>query len=113
MTNAALEFDYLVLGGGSAGSAVASRLTEDPSVTLALLEAGDKGNDWVIRTPLAGALMVPSKLHNWAFRTVPQVGLNGRQGYQPRRAAGFWVARGRCRRRSLVRPWCLLDQVLS
>lgn len=84
MTNAALEFDYLVLGGGSAGSAVASRLTEDPSVTLALIEAGDKGNDWVIRTPLAGALMVPSKLHNWAFRTVPQVGLNGRQGYQPR-----------------------------
>ncbi len=78
------EFDYLVLGGGSAGSAVASRLTEDPSVSLCLLEAGDRGDDWVIRTPLAGALMVPTRLHNWAFRTVPQPGLNGRQGYQPR-----------------------------
>jgi len=84
MTSAAREFDYLVLGGGSAGSAVASRLSEDPSVSVCLFEAGDKGTDWVIRTPLAGALMVPSKLHNWAFRTVPQVGLNGRQGYQPR-----------------------------
>ena len=78
------EFDYLVLGGGSAGSAVAGRLTEDPSVSLCLLEAGGRGDDWVIRTPLAGALMVPTRLHNWAFRTVPQPGLNGRQGYQPR-----------------------------
>jgi len=84
MTDTNRDFDYLVLGGGSAGSAVASRLTEDPSVTLCLLEAGDRGDDWVIRTPLAGALMVPSKLHNWAFRTVPQAGLGGRQGYQPR-----------------------------
>jgi choline dehydrogenase-like flavoprotein len=53
MTNPTREFDYLVLGGGSAGSAVASRLTEDPSVTLCLLEAGDRGNDRVIETPLA------------------------------------------------------------
>jgi choline oxidase len=36
------EFDYLVLGGGSAGSAVAGRLTEDPSVTLCLIEAGPR-----------------------------------------------------------------------
>ena len=84
MTNPTREFDYLVLGGGSAGSAVASRLTEDPSVTLCLLEAGDRGNDRVIETPLAGALMVPTKLHNWAFETVPQPGLDGRRGYQPR-----------------------------
>jgi choline dehydrogenase-like flavoprotein len=84
MSDVKREFDYLVLGGGSAGSAVASRLTEDPSVTLCLFEAGDRGDDWVIRTPLAGALMVPSKLHNWGFKTVPQPGLNGRRGYQPR-----------------------------
>ncbi len=82
-------FDHLVLGGGSAGSVVAARLTEDPGVTLALLEAGDHGDDWVIRTPLAGALMVPSRLHNWAFHTVPQAALGGRRGYQPRgRALG-------------------------
>lgn len=84
MTDQERTFDYLVLGGGSTGSVIAGRLTEDPTVSLALLEAGDEGTSWVIRTPLAGALMVPTRLHNWAFRTVPQAGLNGRCGYQPR-----------------------------
>ncbi|HRK24468.1 MAG TPA: GMC family oxidoreductase N-terminal domain-containing protein [Beijerinckiaceae bacterium] len=84
-----LEFDYLVLGGGSAGSVVASRLSERPDVTVALVEAGNKGAGWVVNTPIAGALMVPSRLNNWAFKTVPQKGLNGRIGYQPRgRALG-------------------------
>lgn len=78
------ECDYVVVGGGSSGCAVAARLSEDPSVTVALLEAGGKGDSWVVRTPLAGALMVPSRLNNWAFQTEPQTGLNGRRGYQPR-----------------------------
>ena len=78
------EFDYLVLGGGSAGSVVASRLSENPDVRVALLEAGGQGASWVVNTPLAGALMVPTSLNNWAFETAPQPGLNGRRGYQPR-----------------------------
>jgi len=78
MTQDMLEFDYLVLGGGSAGSVVASRLSERPDVTVALVEAGNKGAGWVVNTPIAGALMVPSRLNNWAFKTVPQKGLNGR-----------------------------------
>jgi choline dehydrogenase-like flavoprotein len=83
------EADYLVLGGGSAGSVLASRLSEDPGVTVALFEAGGAGDSWVIDTPLAGVLTVPTKLHNWAYETVPQAGLGGRRGYQPRgRALG-------------------------
>jgi choline dehydrogenase-like flavoprotein len=78
------EFDFLVLGGGSAGSVVAGRLSEDPDLSVALLEAGGAGDSWVVRTPFAGALMVPTSLHNWAFETTPQPGLNGRRGYQPR-----------------------------
>ncbi len=78
------EFDFLVLGGGSAGCVVAGRLSEDPDVTVALLEAGGAGDSWVVRTPFAGALMVPTSLNNWAFETIPQKGLNGRRGYQPR-----------------------------
>ena len=78
------EFDFLVLGGGSAGCVIASRLSEDPNVTVALVEAGNDGRGWMIRTPLAGAAMVPSKLNNWAYDTVPQPGLGGRIGYQPR-----------------------------
>jgi choline dehydrogenase-like flavoprotein len=83
------EFDYVIVGGGSAGCVVASRLSEDPRVSVCLLEAGGAGNNWVVNTPLATALMLPSKINNWAFETVPQAGLNGRRGYQPRgRALG-------------------------
>ena len=78
------EVDYLVLGGGSAGCALASRLSEDPQTTVALFEAGGDGASWVVNTPLAGLLMVPTKLNNWAYDTVPQPGLGGRIGYQPR-----------------------------
>ncbi len=78
------ELDTIVIGGGSAGSVIASRLSEDPRTTVALLEAGGSGNSWVVNTPFAGALMVPSSLNNWAFETVPQKGLGGRRGYQPR-----------------------------
>jgi choline dehydrogenase-like flavoprotein len=78
------EFDYLVVGGGSAGCVVASRLSEDAGVTVALLEAGGRGDSWVVKTPLAGILMVPRSFNNWAFQTVPQRGLDGRRGYQPR-----------------------------
>mgnify|MGYP002384118365 CR=1 FL=1 len=77
-------FDYVVVGGGSGGCAVASRLSEDPNLSVALLEAGGKGDNWVVTTPGALVLMVAGKVNNWAFDTVPQKGLNGRTGYQPR-----------------------------
>ena len=78
------EFDYVVIGGGSAGCVVASRLSEDSKITVCLLEAGGAGNNWVVKAPIGIAIMVPSKTNNWAFETVPQPGLNGRKGYQPR-----------------------------
>jgi choline dehydrogenase-like flavoprotein len=78
------EFDYVVIGGGSAGCVVASRLSENPNTTVCLLEAGSAGNNWVVKAPIGIAIMVPSKTNNWAFETVPQAGLNGRKGYQPR-----------------------------
>ncbi|MCX2861269.1 GMC family oxidoreductase N-terminal domain-containing protein [Paucibacter sp. PLA-PC-4] len=78
------EQDYLIIGGGSAGCALAGRLSEDPSCRVTVLEAGGAGDSWVVKTPFAGVLQIPSKLNNWAFQTVPQAGLNGRRGYQPR-----------------------------
>ncbi len=78
------EFDYLVLGGGSAGCVVASRLSEDPSVKVCLVEAGGEGTDMLIRVPLGFGFTVPRRFNNWQFQTVPQPGFNGRRGYQPR-----------------------------
>ncbi len=78
------DVDYLVLGGGSGGCAVAGRLSEDPNVSVALVEAGGAGRDWFIRTPMALAAMLPRKLNNWAHDTAPQAGLGGRRGFQPR-----------------------------
>lgn len=78
------EFDYVVVGGGSAGCVLAGRLSEDPNVSVCLLEAGGAGNNWMVKAPLGLAIMVPSTKNNWAFKTVPQPGLNNRRGYQPR-----------------------------
>ncbi|MEO8716825.1 MAG: GMC family oxidoreductase N-terminal domain-containing protein [Burkholderiales bacterium] len=78
------EFDYVIVGGGSAGCAAAARLAEDPAVRVCLLEAGGDGRSFLVDTPLLLAVTVPSRLHNWAFETEPQSGLGGRRGYQPR-----------------------------
>ncbi len=78
------EVDFIVVGGGSGGCAVAGRLSEDPSTSVALLEAGAKNDNWVVTTPGAIILMLGAKEKNWGFDTVPQKGLNGRIGYQPR-----------------------------
>ena len=77
-------FDFVVVGGGSGGCTVAGRLSEDPNISVAMLDAGGKNDNWVVTTPFALVLMVAGNVNNWAFNTVPQKGLNGRIGYQPR-----------------------------
>lgn len=76
--------DFVVVGGGSGGCVVASRLSEDPPTSVALLEAGGRNDDWIVKTPFMLFVMVATGVHNWAFKTVPQEGLGGRRGYQPR-----------------------------
>jgi choline dehydrogenase-like flavoprotein len=77
-------FDFVVAGAGSGGCTVAGRLSEDPKTSVALLDAGGRNDNWVVTTPFALVLMVAGNVNNWAFNTVPQKGLNGRIGYQPR-----------------------------
>ena len=77
-------FDYIIVGGGSAGCALAARLSENPAVNVALLEAGEVDKSVLIHCPAGLALLAKSGDANWLFETVPQPGLNGRKGYQPR-----------------------------
>jgi choline dehydrogenase-like flavoprotein len=76
------EADIVVIGGGSGGAAVAGRLSEDSRLKVALIEAGGANTGLRTRIPSFMAFQTPAT--NYAFETVPQVGLNGRRGYQPR-----------------------------
>jgi choline dehydrogenase-like flavoprotein len=77
-------YDYLIVGAGSAGCVLASRLSEDPTVRVGLIEAGPPDSSVLIHCPAGLALLAQTGTANWGFETVPQPGLNGRRGYQPR-----------------------------
>ncbi|HTN49491.1 MAG TPA: GMC family oxidoreductase N-terminal domain-containing protein [Burkholderiaceae bacterium] len=80
-----MEFDYIIVGGGSAGCVLAARLSEDPQVRVALLEAGGPNDGILNRVPTGAAVHIVNRnACNWAFSTTPQIGLGGRIGYQPR-----------------------------
>src|SRR5512133_3325342 len=77
------EFDYVVVGAGSAGCVLASRLTEDPSVRVLLLEAGGKDSRREIRVPAAFSKLYRSDV-DWCYSTAPEPGLDGREVCFPR-----------------------------
>ena len=79
-----MQFDYIIVGAGSAGCLLANRLSADPAVSVCLLEAGPEDRSPLIHAPAGVAAILPTRHVNWAFDSVPQAGLGGRNSYQPR-----------------------------
>ncbi|MEO1202083.1 MAG: GMC family oxidoreductase N-terminal domain-containing protein [Pseudomonadota bacterium] len=78
------QFDYVVIGGGSAGCAVAGKLSEDPGVSVCLLEAGPTDTDPRIRVPLGVMTLMGSERYDWRYRSAPHEHLGGREVSVPR-----------------------------
>jgi choline dehydrogenase-like flavoprotein len=76
-------FDYVIVGAGAAGAALAGRLSSDPSVSVLLLEAGGVDKKTEIHIPAAFSALFRSDA-DWNYDTVPQEQLNGRRVYWPR-----------------------------
>jgi choline dehydrogenase len=79
-----IEFDVVVVGGGSAGCVLATRLTENPAITLCLIEAGGRDRNPWIHIPLGFGKLVPNSKVNWGYETEPEPHLNGRRLSWPR-----------------------------
>jgi choline dehydrogenase len=78
-----MDADYVVVGTGSAGAVVASRLTADAGAQVVVLEAGSRDKDKFIHIPAAFSKLFRSAV-DWDYLTEPQKELNGRQVYWPR-----------------------------
>ena len=81
---AAADFDYIVIGAGSAGCVLAARLSEDPATRVLLLEAGPPDRSLWIHLPIGYGKTMWSRTYNWCFHTDPDPNMNGRRIYWPR-----------------------------
>ena len=79
-----MEFDYVIVGAGSAGCVLANRLSVDPANKVCLIEAGPRDKSPLIHVPLGLMALFQNKRLNWCFSTVPQPHAGGRQVYTPR-----------------------------
>jgi choline dehydrogenase len=78
------EFDYIIVGAGSAGCVLANRLSADGKHSVLLLEAGPKDSNLWIHVPLGYGKLFKDKTVNWMYQTEPEPGLEGRTIFQPR-----------------------------
>ena len=80
----AVGYDYIVVGGGSAGCALAARLSDNEAAQVLLVEAGQRDWNPLLRIPAMATFFMRKKYHNWAYLTEPEPNLNNRQIPWPR-----------------------------
>ena len=80
------SYDYVIVGGGSAGSALANRLSSDPGTTVLVLEAGRNDNilDPFIHMPAALPYPIGNRLYDWKYETEPEPHMGGRRVFHAR-----------------------------
>src|SRR5260370_12621584 len=78
------EFDVVVVGAGSAGCVLSARLTENPKVSLCVIEAGGRDRNPWIHIPMGFGKLVPDPKMNWGYQTEPEPRLGGRTVHWPR-----------------------------
>jgi choline dehydrogenase-like flavoprotein len=81
---AADEYDYLIVGAGTAGCVLAARLSEDPDIKVCLIEAGPRDTHPAIQVPALVGVAISRPTLNWRFMTEPQANLDNRQIPLPR-----------------------------
>jgi choline dehydrogenase len=80
------SYDYVIIGAGSAGAVLAARLSEDPGITVCLLEAGGEADADEVMIPAAFSTLFKTRW-DWGYETTEQKQLNGRRAYWPRMKA--------------------------
>ena len=78
------QYDYIIIGAGTAGCVLANRLTQDPNIHVLLLEAGGRDDYIWIHVPVGYLYCINNPRTDWMFRTEPEAGLNGRSLIYPR-----------------------------
>ena len=83
---ASTRYDYVIVGGGSAGSALANRLSADPASSVLVLEAGRNDSSWDVFIHMPAALPFPigSRFYDWKYESEPEPHMNGRRIYHAR-----------------------------